>query len=122
MVPGQQLFHDQILLDRIDPILPFTPGLKHSFRQLSERFITPLEMSPATATHAGLVKVVHAKPPASHLDLLVNDIGQDAKFARFNPDNSFGTSRKIGAAINPGDSGPVSFAEEERFSRQLLRG
>ena len=41
VVPAQQLFHDQILLDRIDPILPFTPGLKQSFRQLSDRFITP---------------------------------------------------------------------------------
>ena len=122
VVPGQQLFHDQILLDRIDPILPFTPGLKHSFRQLSERFITPLEMSHAAATHAGLVKVVHAKPPALHLDLLVNDIGQDGKFAGFNADNSFGTSRKMGAAINPGGSGPGFFRQEERFFRQLLRG
>jgi hypothetical protein len=96
------------LLDRIDPILPFTPGLKHSFRQLSERFITPLEMSPAIAIHAGLVKVVHAKPPTFHLDLLVSDPEPDATLPRFNRDNSFGTSRKIGAATNPGDSGPVS--------------
>jgi Sulfatase len=115
VIPGQQLFHDQILLDRIDPILPFTPGLKHSFRQLSERFITPLEMSPATLTDAGLVKAVHAKPPASHLDLLVNHIGQDAKLPGFDPDNSFGTSRKIGAAINPGESGPIAFTEKKAF-------
>ena len=65
VVPGQQLFHDQMLA-RIDPILPFTPGLKHSFRQMSDRFITPLEMSPTITTHAGLVQVVHAKPPTSH--------------------------------------------------------
>ena len=116
VIPGQQLFHDQILLDRIDPILPFTPGLKHSFRQLSERFITPLEMSPATAIHAGLVKVVHAKPPAFHLDLLVNDIGQDAKFARFNPDNSFGTSRKIGPPSTQGIPAPFRFPKVKLFS------
>lgn len=108
VVPGQQLFHDQILLARIDPVLPFTPGLKHSFRQMSERFVTPLEMSSAIATDAGLVKVVHAERLPSHLDLLMNDMGQDAKLPRFNPDNSFGTSRRIGVASNPGDSGPVS--------------
>ena len=120
VVPGQQLFHDQILLDRIDPILPFTPGLKHSFRQLSERIVTPLEMIPASATHAGLVNVVHAKLPASHRYPLMNDIGKDAKLPRFNPDNSFGTSWKIGAAVNPLDTGPVSFTKKKAFYGNFL--
>jgi hypothetical protein len=120
VLPGQQLFHDQILLARIDPILPFSPGLKHSFRQLSERFVTPLEMIPASATHTGLVNVVHAKLPASLRDPLVNDIGKDAKLPRFNPDNSFGTSWRIGAAINPLDTGPVSFTKEKAFPGNLL--
>jgi hypothetical protein len=119
VIPGQQLFHDQILLDRIDPILPFTPGLKHSFRQLSERFITPMNMSPAIAIHAGLVKVVHAKPPTFHLDLLVNDLEPDATLPRFNQDIFFGRSRKIGAATNSGDSGPVSIIGKNAFFGNL---
>jgi Sulfatase len=121
-IPAQRHLLDPILLDRIEPALPFTPGLKQSFRRLSECFATRPESNPAATTHVGLVKLVHASPLESHLVPFLSGSPQNPKFPEPASDSFFGAGRKIGEIVNQDALGPFSFAKKTGLLGNVLAG
>jgi hypothetical protein len=116
VVPAQRLLLDPMLLDRIEPVLPFAPALKQAFRQVSEPFALWFEMSPGTSTHSGLVKVVHAKPLES--DLRQKPAGDHGSL--FNQDDEILATRLARDAANPGPVDPSALITNRDLPNVIL--